>query len=124
LLKHLRAKNDASEGVMAGAAYHVTYSAFSSMASKSDAMTLRDMFIKMLMTTRGVTGEKAIEIQERWPTPRALIDAFASCGDGVNPAEGAKRKKNMVMEAMAGIVGKRKMTKSVSERIAEIWGDA
>jgi hypothetical protein len=26
--------------------------------------------------TRGVTGEKALEIQQIWPTPRHLVDAY------------------------------------------------
>jgi hypothetical protein len=30
----------------------------------------------MLMCTRGVTGEKALEIQQIWPTPRHLVDAY------------------------------------------------
>ncbi|EIC07256.1 hypothetical protein OR221_0005, partial [Microbacterium laevaniformans OR221] len=42
---------------------NITYLAFASLASKSETLTLRDVFLKMLMCTRGVTGEKALEIQ-------------------------------------------------------------
>src|SRR5690606_34949425 len=83
LLKQLRGQDPQGE-------YCISYPAFASLASKSDTLTLRDVFLKMLMTTRGVTGEKAIEIQKRWKTPYHFVKAFDACGPGES---GRKRKR-------------------------------
>ncbi|KAI1768262.1 crossover junction endonuclease MUS81 [Hypoxylon sp. FL1150] len=100
--------------------HHITYPAFASLASKSDMMTLRDQFLKMLLCTKNVSGMKAIEIQKRWKTPYEFIKAYENCGDG----EGArKRKEEMVSEQMRSVVGPGKITKPLSTKIAEIWAD-
>ncbi|KAG8525763.1 uncharacterized protein KY384_000523 [Bacidia gigantensis] len=79
--------------------YNVTFPAFSSLASKSDSLTLRDVYLKMLMCTRGISGEKAIAIQKIWPTPRALVEAFESC-------ETDKQKQGMLDKKLGGLMGK------------------
>lgn len=114
LLKHVREKEP-----LIG--YYITYLAFASMASKSEMMTLRDVFLKMLMTTRGVTGERAIEIQKRWKTPHDFVKAFEACGTG---EAGKKRKRELVSSQTSHLVARKKIAKAVSTRIAEIWGDA
>lgn len=101
--------------------FYITYAAFASLASKSESLTLRDVYLKMLMCTRGVTGEKALEIQRRWKTPRDFIQAFEACGSG---EEGRKRKKALVEGKMGGLVGRKKVAKVLSGKIAEVWGDA
>lgn len=100
--------------------YYVTYQAFASLASKSETMTLKDVFLKMLMTARRVTGERALEIQRRWKTPYELVDAYRRCGAG---EAGRKRKADMVFGELGHLVGKKKFSKSLSQSIAEIWGD-
>jgi crossover junction endonuclease MUS81 len=100
--------------------HHITYPAFASLASKSDMITLRDVFLKMLMCTRGVTGEKALEIQKRWKTPYHFVKAFEQCGSG---EEGKKRKRELVANEMSSLVGRKKIAKAVSQTIAEVWGD-
>lgn len=101
--------------------YYITYQAFSSIASKSEMMTLRDVFLKMLMTTKGVTGERALEIQKRWKTPYNFVKAFEACGAGT---EGKKRKHELVSGQMGNLFGRRKIQKALSQKIAEVWGDA
>ncbi|KAF3062202.1 Crossover junction endonuclease MUS81 [Daldinia childiae] len=113
LLEHLRQK-DPTTG------HYITYPAFASLASKSDMMTLRDLYLKMLMCTRQVTGEKALEIQKRWKTPYDFVKAFENCGSG---EEGKKRKREMVFEQMGGLFGRKKIPKPLSQKIAEIWAD-
>lgn len=104
-----------------GRDYHITYLAFASLASKSETLTLRDVYLKMLMCTRGVTGEKALEIQKRWKTPQDFIKAFDRHGSS---DEGKKRKREMVMGEMSHLVGRKKIAKVLSHKIAEVWGDA
>lgn len=114
LLQHLREKEP-----LAG--YYITYPAFASLASKSEMMTLGDVFLKMLMTTRGLTGERALEIQRKWKTPYDLVKAFEACGNGEN---GKKRKRDLVFHEMSHLVGRKKISKALSHKIAEAWGDA
>lgn len=102
--------------------YYISYPAFASLASKSDTLTLRDVFLKMLMTTRGVTAEKAVEIQKRWKTPHSFVKAFEACGSG---EAGKKRKRELVAKELDFVVAPRKkIGKALGERIAEVWGDA
>ncbi|KAL1857912.1 Crossover junction endonuclease mus81 [Paecilomyces lecythidis] len=96
----------------------VTFATFSALTSKSDVLSLRDVFLKMLMCTRGVTGEKALEIQRRWKTPRDFIEAFEALNGG-DP----KEKQEMVSEQMKTVVGRKKVAKVLSKKLAEIWGE-
>jgi crossover junction endonuclease MUS81 len=100
--------------------FYITYPAFGSLASKSETLTLRDVYLKMLMCTRGVTGEKALEIQRRWETPRAFLEAFEACGAGDTAK---KRKMELVSGQMGSLVGRRKIAKATSVKIAEVWSD-
>lgn len=95
--------------------YGVTFPTFSAITSKSDVLSLRDVFLKMLMCTRGVTGDKALEIQRRWQTPRALVEAF----EALEPSE----REDMVSERMKTLVGRKKVAKALSKKIGEVWGE-
>ncbi|PFH56361.1 hypothetical protein XA68_16611 [Ophiocordyceps unilateralis] len=105
----------------AEASHYISYSAFASLASKSGTMTLRDVFLKMLMTIRGVTGERALEIQKRWKTPYDFVKAFEACGSG---EQGKKRKRELVSGELVHLIGRKKISKPLSQKIAEVWGDA
>lgn len=94
--------------------FGVTFSTFSLLTSKSDLLSLRDVFLKMLMCIRGVTGEKAIEIQKRWKTPRELVQAYMA----MDP----KDRETMVSDKMESLVARKKIQKALSKRISEIWG--
>ncbi|KAL3428065.1 crossover junction endonuclease MUS81 [Phlyctema vagabunda] len=96
--------------------FQITYSALDSLASKSDTMTLRDYYLKMLMCTRGLTGEKALEIQKVWKTPAELARAFRACGDD------DKRKRELITSKMGDLVGRKKIGNALSGKIAENWG--
>lgn len=96
--------------------YGVTFSTFSALTSKSDVLSLRDVYLKMLMCTRGVTGEKALEIQRRWPTPRNLVEAYMA----LEP----KDRDAMVSERLHSLVGRKKVAKALSKKIAEVWGES
>ena len=121
LVKHLREDQPGTE-------YHITYSAFASLSSKSETLTLRDIYLKMLMCTRGLTGEKALEVQKRWKTPNAFVEAFKTIGvegrlQGLGEVETRKRKMELVSEQMGNLVGRKKIAKALSVKIAEVWGD-
>lgn len=67
------------------------------------------------MTTKGLTGDKAIEIQKVWSTPRMFVDAFAKCKD-------QKERDLMVEKALEGVVGRGKVGRHLSKIVAEVWG--
>jgi crossover junction endonuclease MUS81 len=93
--------------------HYITFSAFSSLCSKSDAMSLRDVFLKMLMCTRGVTGDKALEIQKKWKTPYAFVEAFEML-DG-------SAKERMISDQLGNMIPRKKVTPALSAKIAEVW---
>lgn len=99
--------------------YYITYSAFASLASKTELLTMRDVFLKMLMCIKGLTGERALEIQKKWITPRHLIEAFEKCGKGET---GRAQQESMLMEELSNLVGRRKIGKALSAKVAEVWG--
>ena len=105
LLNHLRECHP-DEG------HYITYPAFASLASKSELMTLRDVFLKMLMCIRGVTGEKALEIQRRWPTPQAFVQAFEALG--------VKDRENLVSDQMQTLVTRKKIAMAMVRRPSKI----
>ncbi|KAJ8113054.1 hypothetical protein ONZ43_g5241 [Nemania bipapillata] len=113
LLEHLREKEP-------NLGHYISYPAFASMASKSDMMTLRDVYLKMLMCTKQVTGEKALEIQKRWKTPYEFVKAYEKCGIG---EEGKKSKQDLVFKHMGNLVGRKRVARPVSHKIAEVWGN-
>lgn len=113
LLKHLRETQPS-------ASHHISYQAFASLASKSSNMALRDLFLKMLMCSKGVTGEKAIEIQKVWKTPNEFVRAFERCGPG---EDGKRRKMDLVASRLGHLVGRKKISKPVSQKLAEVWAD-
>ena len=52
------------------------YEDFSAIASKSASLNVGDVFLKMLMTVKGVSAEKAIEIQKHFPTMIKLVETL------------------------------------------------
>ncbi|CAG8951894.1 hypothetical protein HYFRA_00005698 [Hymenoscyphus fraxineus] len=112
LLKHLKEEQP-------GTNYHATYQLFQFHSDKTKNLILRDVFLKMLMCTKGVSGTKALEIQKRWKTPAEFIAAYKACGEG---SEGEKRKHSMVSDKCGNLVGNRKIQKAVSTKIAKVWG--
>ncbi|PBP15872.1 ERCC4 domain-containing protein [Diplocarpon rosae] len=117
LLKHLVNADPSTS-------YHITYDVFKSITSKTSSLTLRDVYLKMLLCTKGVTAEKALEIQKRWKTPFELAEAYRKIDEKAGGVEQAKRDKMaLVSDQMSHLVGTKKLGKAVSVRISQIWGD-
>jgi crossover junction endonuclease MUS81 len=78
----------------------------------------------MLMCTKGISGEKALEIQKKWKTPIEFIEAYKRIEEKEGSGEqGKKRKAELVSGEMGNLVGRKKIGKALSVRIAEVWGD-
>ena len=53
-------------------------------------------------------------------TPNEFIAAFDRCGNG---DDGKKRKREMVSNEMGSLVGRKRIAKAVSAKLAEVWAD-
>lgn len=110
-----------SVGSASGTTFTTTFATFSALSSKSDTLTLRDVYLKMIMCMRGVSSEKALEIQRRWRTPREFVEAFDSAsltaGNGKVSAQ-----DDLVASQLGELVGRKKIGKALSKKIAEVWG--
>ena len=131
-------------------AHRVALQTFAACVAKSASLTLGDVFLKMLMCTRGAAAHHALEIQRRWKTPREFVEALDKCGREAErravtaaaaedkaqgrqkgkakavetPEEAAKRaKEEMVFHATSALVGKAKIGRATSERLGRIWGE-
>ena len=114
--------------------YTITLPSFSTLSSKSSSLTLRDIFLKMLMCTRGLSADKALEIQKRWTTPAAFIEAYERIGQGaVGDVERAAgeghlnsreetRKRKRELAVIDNLVNRKKVGKALSKKIYEVWG--
>ncbi|RMZ90164.1 hypothetical protein DV736_g2623, partial [Chaetothyriales sp. CBS 134916] len=94
------------------AVFGTTFSAFSAMCDKNDSMTLRDVYIRMLLCIRGVTAERAVEISKIWKTPVELVEAFERQPD-------QKARDNMVSDRLGDAIPRKKVSKVLSATIAE-----
>ncbi|KAK6517109.1 Crossover junction endonuclease mus81 [Arthrobotrys conoides] len=97
--------------------YFLNYTSLAEFVSKSKTSTVRDVFLKMLMSTRGVSAEKALEIQRHFKTPRELLERYERTGSEV-------LGKPMIMSVVdvATCVDRRKIKRALSEKIWEVWG--
>ena len=95
--------------------YNIAFPTFSSLASKSDTLTLRDVFLKMLMCTRGISGDKALAIQKVWRTPRAFMEAFEECRD-------EREREGMVEGRLGALVGRARIKGVLGKKVAGVWG--
>lgn len=92
----------------------VTLSAFEALCDKSQATTLRDVYLKMLLCARGVTAVKAIEIQKIWPTPIALLEAYERCGT-------AQERDAMISSRLTNAIPRKRVAKGLSATLAATW---
>lgn len=111
LLSHLR-----TNPTHATKTYTITYPSFASLSSKHDTNTLRDIFLKMLMCTRGISADKALAIQKVWSTPRAFVEAFEGCAN-------QKERERLVETKLGGLVGRAKIKGVLGAKIAGVWGE-
>lgn len=95
-------------------AYCITFSAFAALCDKSDSLTLRDIYLKMLMCVKGVSGEKAIEIQKIWPTPSALIEAYSNARDKI-------ARDTLISNHLGTGIPRKQISKALSTQIAQVW---
>ncbi|KAH3671841.1 hypothetical protein OGAPHI_000027 [Ogataea philodendri] len=90
-----------------------SFHTFQSLLSKSNMVSVGEMFIKMLMTIKGVSLDKALAIQLHYKTPKNLLDSFEKC---------TTDKSRMIHDALKDHVGNRKIGSALSAKIYQVWG--
>jgi crossover junction endonuclease MUS81 len=93
--------------------YLTTFTSFGDLNSKTGSLTLRDLFVKMLMTIRGVSGEKAAEIVKVFPTPKALFDAYETLS--------SEEEQNDLLKGTIEAAGRKSIGPALSKKIRGIW---
>lgn len=95
-----------------------TFATYQAVLSKTTMMTVKELFILMLMLVRGVTYEKATLIQSHFKTPKGLIEFYISEESGQLETE----KSMILVDLFGNQFGGRKITKAVLVAIYEAWG--
>ncbi|KAF9107327.1 Crossover junction endonuclease mus81 [Mortierella sp. GBA35] len=113
LLDHLKAKSP-------GRTFMTSYESFHKLNSKSDTLTVRDTFVKVLMTVRGLSVDKAVEIAKVYGSPRALFSALDKPGPEATTTE---RRDVLTRTVSSSTVGRKKIGPALAKKIAELWYD-
>ncbi|GAN01801.1 crossover junction endonuclease mus81 protein [Mucor ambiguus] len=95
-------------------AYLVSYPLFGQLNSKHGSTSVHEVYLRMLMTIRGVNAEKALSLMKVYPTPKSLLMAF----QGKSP----KEAKNLAKVATQEHINRRRWSAKISESLYEIWG--
>ncbi|KAK5821254.1 crossover junction endonuclease MUS81 [Linnemannia elongata] len=104
------------KGKFPGRTYLTSYDAFMKLNSKSDTLTVRDNFVKMLMVIRGVSNEKAIELARVYGTPRAMFSALAELR-----RDASKDERRDVLAKSVSQIGRKKLGNALAGKIAKLW---
>jgi crossover junction endonuclease MUS81 len=91
---------------------------FQGTFEKSGMLTVKEMYILMLMTIRGVSLERAIVIQLRFPTPKLLLEFYHTQNADLDETA----KKQLMEKEFSHLVGNKKIGKLCLERIYQVWG--
>lgn len=94
------------------------FSIYQASMTKTTMMTVKEMFILMLMLIRGMSLEKAIVMQNHFKVPRNLIEFFLEQGVGKTEHE----KGVLIMDLFQNEFGNKKYNKSLLIAVYEVWG--
>ncbi|RCH85818.1 Crossover junction endonuclease mus81, partial [Rhizopus stolonifer] len=95
-------------------AYLVSYSLYNQLNAKNGSTSLHEIYLKMLMTIRGVNAERALALMKVYPTPKSLLEAFK----GMSPEKGKVLAKNVTK----GNISRRRWGIQISQRLYDTWG--
>ncbi|EEB06018.1 Holliday junction resolvase subunit Mus81 [Schizosaccharomyces japonicus yFS275] len=96
-----------------GQRHHLSYHSFASVMSKTSTMTVGDVFLRMLMTIRGVSPEKAMQIQQLYPTMISLVEAYERLK--------SHSEREALLSTQCKSFGRRSIGFALSQKIAKIF---
>lgn len=94
------------------------FSIYQASMTKTTMMTVKEMFILMLMLIRGMSLEKAIVMQNHFKVPRNLIEFFLEHGAGKTENE----RGVLIMDLFQNEMGNKRFHKSLLIAVYEVWG--
>ncbi|KAJ1674871.1 Crossover junction endonuclease mus81 [Spiromyces aspiralis] len=97
--------------------YCLSYDGYIHATSKSGAIRLRDVFAKMLLTTRGLSAEKVATILKEHSTPAEFIEEI---GKGPDAKSQVERIKQIGTTGQQNLSTKR-LGQAMAKRLHEIW---
>ncbi|AMD22012.1 HGL328Cp [Eremothecium sinecaudum] len=92
-----------------------SYESFQEVLGKTDMMTVKELYIRALMLTRGVSLEKALAIQSKYPTLYEFLVAYSKC-------KSEEEGRTMVYSALSEQPGSQKIGKALSETLWNTFG--
>ncbi|KAJ2415996.1 Crossover junction endonuclease mus81 [Coemansia sp. RSA 2530] len=89
----------------------MTFDAYDMVSNKSGTLSVGEIYLRMLMTIRGISAGKALTIGRNYPTPRQLTEAVEA--------------NDKVIENIVIDESRRKIGPVLGKRLAEFWtGDS
>ncbi|KAG5439110.1 hypothetical protein PCANB_001409 [Pneumocystis canis] len=93
--------------------YVIEYNTFSDFLSKTASLTLGDLFLKMLLTIKGVSPEKALEIQKHFPTLNDLLTSYSK--------ETSEYEREIMIAKKCTNYGRKNISCSLSSKIYKVF---
>lgn len=95
-------------------AYLIKYPVYAELNAKNGATTVGEVYMRMLMTVRGVNAERAMSLSKIYPTPHALLKAFQE--------KTIEEGKKLAKDATLNQINRRRWGTAASEQLYNIWG--
>lgn len=91
-----------------------SFEAFQALNSKSRGLTCKEIFGKMLLCIKGMSGEKVREVLTMYSTLRELTDAYQETTDD------AKEAETMLSTFTEAMDQRKKIGPALSRKVAEV----
>ncbi|CAI4059098.1 hypothetical protein SKDZ_04G5860 [Saccharomyces kudriavzevii ZP591] len=91
------------------------FECFQEMMGKGDLKTVGELTINILMLVKGISLEKAVAIQEIFPTLNDILMAYQACSS-------EEEAKLLMFNNFGDAPGAKKITKGLSEKIYDAFG--
>ncbi|SGZ52562.1 CIC11C00000004678 [Sungouiella intermedia] len=95
-----------------------TMAVYQATLAKTNMMTVKEMFIMMLMLVRGISFEKAVMIQNHFGTPKRLLEYYHE----EKRALPEPQKQMLMNELFNNQIGSKKINKAALVAMYETWG--
>ncbi|CAR27983.1 ZYRO0D11066p [Zygosaccharomyces rouxii] len=90
------------------------FQCFQEILGKGELSTIGELTIHILMFIKGISIEKAVAIQSVFPTLKHILTAYAEC-------ESPEEAKLLMFKKFGNAPGVKKISKNLSEKIADVF---
>lgn len=92
------------------------FQCFQEILGKGELVTIGELTVHILMFIKGVSIEKAVAVQSIYPTLNHILTAYREC-------ESAEEAKLLMFRKLGNASGVKKISKSLSEKIADAFSN-